>query len=993
MVRLPVTLVLILAVLNPSTSWGVHGDQTKRRAFSNQRFGLSPLDREKKSFDSQISPEVQADLDRLSATKGADRLSFELSPNTGLAHSVAYLKLEIPGSHLEEKARHFLEDYSNLFLKGESSEDLVYEKTRVDTYGGQHVDFLQYHQGLRVYGAAVTVHFDSEDNLVMVNGEFVPEIDLESSDPKTVPLSEGEVLQKSLRRLGPFPWKPIQSGELVVYAKYPARGGSYLAYRYDLLGNGFGSHHILFADAIHGETLAFFPTATYLDGSVNVYDPNPAQSGVVQRTITDLDDSGFLRGPLNVVADEENPRAHATDRTFDLNPDSEEFNQTSVYYYLTETRKRIRALGFDDTSAGVLPVITNAKDKQSGGEFNNAFFTPLGQGFVFGNGDGSQFQNLARDFDVASHEYGHFFDNFLIRTESTPPHTPRRSWGEACGDTIASIVNGGPNVGESTIPGEPFLRTIDNTKRFPNDLVNEEHLDGEIFGGSNWDFMELRGGGTVNQAARDEMARVMMAGIPHIAPANVQFSDILAGFVQGDMNRGGANIDNLRTAYGMHGITEGGIQKVFKELAETETPPSTKQTSGFEEVYDGVPLTGFLSDGFYADFYIRLPAGATSLSVQTFIPGFFQQGDVNLFVAPSNFTGPEEVYFSATPFSVPEFIQIDNSSPLPLNHDSVWLIEVADVFDFFFSEVGLVVTIEGGGGEITQVFLNAPVNGRIDPANENEIFYFEGVANQIVDIAVDRTGDNTLDPLVVLGNSFGNLLAFDDDSGGNQNALISGFALPANDHYLISVQSAFTDLGPTSLGDYTLTVSSGTAPGPTPTPVPTVVPGNAITLTDGVPQTGTIPASNPQAGAISQSSAYRITVPQGAKQLTIEVGDDPTPAGSLIIQVRKGQPVGNTLDDYVGLGNRKSTVIVTPNSKVPLTPADYFLLIFNTSTNPVDFRLLATLETGGGSPSGDFDSDNNGIINGIDLVALIQSNPANLTDLFSFASLWRDSVP
>ncbi|MCA9411660.1 MAG: hypothetical protein KC944_10665 [Candidatus Omnitrophica bacterium] len=983
--------LFFLSLLSPKVSWGVHAPESKRHAFLNQGFGPSPLGAVQKSFNSNISAEVQADLDRLLAQKSNQALSYTLSSKSGLAHSVAHLKMKVPGANLEGKARAFLEDYSGLFLKGQSSENLVFEKIREDHFGSKHVDFLQYHQGLRVYGAGVTVHFDPDDNLVMVNGEFSPDIAIKASDAKAAPLSEGEALQKALRRLGPFPWRPVESGELVVYSKYPSKGGNYLAYRYELLGNGIGSHHILFVDAADGGVLAFFPTATYFDGTATVYDPNPAQSGLVQRTITDLDDSGLLRGPLNVVVDEENPRVQSANRNFNLDPGGEQFNQTSVYYYLTETRKKMRSLGFDDTSAGVLPVVTNAKDQQTGGEFNNAFFTPLSKGFVFGNGDGNVFQNLSRDFDVATHEFGHFFDDFLINTESTAPHTPRRAWGEAAGDTLAALVHGDPNVGESTIPGKSFLRTVDNTKRFPNDLMNEEHLDGEIFGGSNWDFMELTGGGSATQSARDEMARVMMAGIPHIPPANVQFSDILSAFVQGDMNRGGANVNNLRTAYNMHGITEGGIQKMLKEKIDTEeAPPSNpKQSTGYQEIYDGVPVTGTLFEGFYADFYIRIPAGTTKLTAQTFVPGFFQQGDVVLYVAPSTFTGPGEVLFSDSDY-IPETIEVPN----PLARDSVWLIEVADFIDGFYSEVGLIVTLEGAGGQITQIFLNTPINGRIDPADEQDIYYFQGTANQIVDISVTKRGDNTLDPLVALGNSFGNLLAYDDDNGGDNNARISGFTLPANDNYLIDVQSAFTDFGPTSLGDYTLLVSTGVAPGPTPTPIPTVVPGNAIPIADGVPVTGSIAASNPQAGAISQSNAYVITVPEGAEELVIETGEDPSPAGSLILQVRKNQPVGNTLDDYVGLGSRKSTVIVTPDSRVPLTAASYFILIFNRSTSPVNFQLVARIgRDGGGGMSGQFDADSNGVIDAVDLIAFVKGQPTDLNQLFAIASVWMENVP
>lgn len=981
-------LPLILGVLTTfQPVWSFREVSSKHRAFPHQRLGPSSLAPNDKVFGPEIAPEVLADLERLRSQKNNESIAVEFSPRSGVSHSVAYMKMEVPGDSLEEKARIFLADYSNLFLKGRSTGELVHEKTRIDSFGAGHVDFLQYHEGLRVYGAALSVHFDSEENLVMVNGEFIPDLTLSNGNAKSVSLSEREALRKALRRLGPFPWKALEEGELCIYSRFPTKGAHHLAYRYDLIGQGFDSHHILFADAVDGGVLAFFPTAAYFDGSAAVFDPNPTQSGVVQRTLTDLDDSGLLRGPLITVLDEENPRVKSPNRTFNLNPNTEAFNQTSVYYYLTETRKRMRELGFDDQSAGTIPAITNAKDKQTGGEFNNAFFSFLSQGFVFGNGDGNVFQNLSRDFDVAAHEYGHFFDNFLINTEQTPPHTPRRSWGEAAGDTLAVIMLGDPNVGESTIPGEPFLRTVANTKRFPNDLANEEHLDGEIFGGANWDFMKLHGGGSVNLAAREEMARVMMAGIPHIAPANVQFNDILKAFVQGDMNRGGANVANLRQAYSMHGITEGGIQKIHEDRIKSEEPTSAKQLAGFQEIFDNIPVSGFLSDGFFADFYIRIPAGAAKLTVQTFIPGFFNQGDVILYAAPSDFTGPNEVYFSDVDF-IPEVIEITNDSPIPLNRDSVWLIEVADIFDFTFSEVGLVATIEGGDGRVTQIFLNVPIEGRIASPEAQDLYVLEANAGQFIDVSAVKRGDNLLDPLVMIGNNLGQLLAFDDDSGGNENALISNFQIPSSGNYLIAVQSAITAQGPISFGDYRLQVTGASGPGPTPTPIPTPIPGGVPTLTPGVPRSGSIAASNVQAGAVSQSEALRVVVPNGVREMVIEARETPNAAGSIILQVRKGAPVGNTLDDYVGLGNRKSTVLVTPDSRVPLTPGEYFLLIFNLSSSPVDYQVTATFDTGGGGPTTDFDSDMNGKINAVDLVALMGSNPQDLKVFFEFATQW-----
>jgi hypothetical protein len=980
-------IVLSVGPIVVGSTWGAAPPEQRIKAFSNREFGTPRLGKFSADAAAKVPKEVQTAWENLKSQKGPGQAKIVFSQQTGLPHSIHGLKIAVEGASQEEKATNFLAAQNILYLKGEGLSNLKMSGSRKDAFtGAGHVDFLQYYKALRVYGAGLCVHFDQDENVVMVNGDYIPDLAPANGEPASGELTADEALKKALKRLPPFPMTPLKEGELVIFAQAPAQGGVYLAYRYELLSPLPEGHRILFVDAYTGTVLSFFSTTVYANGSATIFDPNARQPAPVERTLTDLDGTGFLRGPLQVIVDEESDQAQSQSNTFNFSLESTEFIQPSVYYYLTETRKRLRQYGFDDAGSGALPAHINTLDKATGLPLDNAYYFPLGVGFVFGNGAGTRIENISRDFDFASHEFGHFVDDWLNNPnmEQTPRNTPIRAWGEACGDTIASIMGGDPNVAESVIPGQSFMRTVDNTKRFPNDLVNQEHADGEIFGGSNWDFMELRGGGSVTPAAREELAKVLFAGIPFIPPTNVQFNDLPIAFIQGDNTRGGNNVANLRTAYGMHGITEeGGIQKVENEA--DSSPNSIDKQTGFQELQSGLPVYGSLSNGFFADFYILIPQGATSLTVQTFVPGSFPQGDIELRVAPSTYTGPHEIQTSYHPGTVVESVVIDN----PASRDSAWLIEIADnPFDGFFSEVGLVATVEGGGAEIPQIFLDTPVNGTIETPQEFDRYFFQGNAGQTIQLSANKRGNSSLDPLLAIGNSVGQLLVFDDNSGGNGNALISGFTLPVSDNYIVLVQSAITEQGPFSFGDYTLTLSGGTPPGPTPTPGPTPLPGGVTEITPGVPVTGTILGQDPNAGVGGTSEPYKVVVPQGARQLLIRVSESPQPAGNLTLQVRKGQPVGNTLDDYVGLGNRKSSVVVTQDSRVPLGAGEFYIKFFNFAQTNQNFELVATIDTGsvGGNP---FDTDSSGLIDSIDLVDLLKGNLQQNNLLFDFARFWK----
>lgn len=91
------------------------------------------------------------------------------------------------------------------------------------------------------------------------------------------------------------------------------------------------------------------------------------------------------------------------------------------------------------------------------------------------------------------------------------------------------------------------------------------------------------------------------------------------------------------------------------------------------------------------------------------------------------------------------------------------------------------------------------INGSIEPASDEDTFYFEAQAGQRATIRMSRTSDS-LDSLLALFGPDDALIAQDDDSGGGVDALIERVVLPHTGRYRILARS----YGHYSAGTYTL---------------------------------------------------------------------------------------------------------------------------------------------------------------------------------------------
>jgi len=91
-----------------------------------------------------------------------------------------------------------------------------------------------------------------------------------------------------------------------------------------------------------------------------------------------------------------------------------------------------------------------------------------------------------------------------------------------------------------------------------------------------------------------------------------------------------------------------------------------------------------------------------------------------------------------------------------------------------------------GGTAPILIAYGETVVGSIDNRLYEQAYVFDGQAGDVVTISMVSL-DNTLDSYLVLYDAYPsqNPLASDDDSGGNGNALINGYQLPATGRYYI----------------------------------------------------------------------------------------------------------------------------------------------------------------------------------------------------------------
>jgi thermolysin len=285
----------------------------------------------------------------------------------------------------------------------------------------------QIYKSLPVEGKTMIVHINNRREVQIVNGYFVPNIELDT----TPRIASDDAIQKAKTDLAAA--QPITrppKSELIVY-HYENK--SYLAWKILLISKEPLGEFIYYVDAHTGSVIFRY---------------NNLQT-IRDRRTHDANNGAALPGTLQ--------RSEGDPATGDNVLDAAHDNAGIVYDLYNTNYNRD---SYDDAGA----ILTSTV--HFGNNYNNAFWSPSDRQMVYGDGDGVTFSPLSQALDVVAHELTHAV------TESTSNlvyHDESGALNESISDIFGVLADPGDwMLGEDIFtPGTPndALRYMDDPPR------------------------------------------------------------------------------------------------------------------------------------------------------------------------------------------------------------------------------------------------------------------------------------------------------------------------------------------------------------------------------------------------------------------------------------------------------------------------------------------------------------------------------------------------
>lgn len=333
-------------------------------------------------------------------------------------------------------AAQFFKENKNLFKMTDSEKELRQLRVKEDARKWNHVKFQQTYNSFKVEGRSLVVHIDAEKQVQVVNGHFVPNIDVDTTAEVELPNAINKVKEALApkKRITEMP-----KSELVVYH---FKGKTYFAWKVVLISRDPLGEFVYYVDAHTGKV-------------VNKY--NNLKIACIRKTY-DAESQDELPGTLKrsegdgpVVGD------------MDLNTAHDNMGTICNLY-----RTRFNRDSYDNAGAEIVTSVHFMN------QYNNAFWSPDDQQFAFGDGDGTIFAHIPGAIDVVAHEFTHAVteneSNLVYEYESG-------ALNESLSDIFALLADPGDwMIGEDCYtPGTPgdALRHMDD----PPKEDQPDHMD------------------------------------------------------------------------------------------------------------------------------------------------------------------------------------------------------------------------------------------------------------------------------------------------------------------------------------------------------------------------------------------------------------------------------------------------------------------------------------------------------------------------------------
>lgn len=411
----------------------------------------------------------------------------------------------------EQGAREYLQLHQDLLLNNESDAQLHYVRTR-QSGNMSHVDFQQYFNNVPVRHAITTVHLNS-NQVTMVQSNYLPNLS-GSTAPVLTSEEAWSVVTKELGSTVILDAKPIVPQLMIVLQnKVPV-----LSWRIAVhVVMPFEGWEFLI-NANSGEVVEKNRLDRGVDGTGLVYLDNPwVTPNLTTVPFKYLDGTGYLKGSYANLSSYVSPNnfknmAYSANFTYEYKPNSattgsstEVFAEQNLYYHINQIHDYFKnSFGYSGRDQA-LSVIVHYP--QNGRPMDNAYYDPTCDCIAVGDGTGAATggdNDLARDAEVIYHEYTHaVIDTITLLGVRTDDYGSAMN--EAYADYFACTLFNDPHIGEWTTGSNDGLRNLENSNKYPNDILNpstkqlEAHYTGQIWGGALWDLRNALGSGVADQ--------------------------------------------------------------------------------------------------------------------------------------------------------------------------------------------------------------------------------------------------------------------------------------------------------------------------------------------------------------------------------------------------------------------------------------------------------------------------------------------------------------
>ena len=251
-------------------------------------------------------------------------------------------------------------------------------------------------------------------------------------------------------------------------------------------------------------------------------------------------------------------------------------SERNVYYHITKMHQYNKDL--DSNFVGLdYPLQCIVNDNSA---FCNAYWN--GNNLHFNTQDANCAMNSAHGASVVYHEYGHAVNDRLYNQIGHPWGMKNPILQEAFSDIYSTLLLNDSRFALGWFGPGTMTRNLNNSNRYPNSVIGQQHTDGLILGGAFWDLGQLTSAETAYR-----LSHLAKYGAPDdediaMAFAEVLLETLVADDDDGNLINGSPNSQAILDAFCNHGI--GSDLLISQKLLHAEHPNTLNTIDDYQIV-------------------------------------------------------------------------------------------------------------------------------------------------------------------------------------------------------------------------------------------------------------------------------------------------------------------------------------------------------------------------------------------------------------------------